>query len=284
MYHLQQIIHNQLKKMNIITIITVMMFIVMVFGLFDYTTGFELSFSFFYLIPISIAAWYSGIKAGIFITFLSISVWMVSNHLAGQIYSSNAIWYWNALIRILVFSGISRLISEFKTALYKERLLSQTDFLTGIKNSREFYTQAAIELARAKIRKQSFSVAYIDLDHFKKVNDEKGHTEGDNLLKTIVNDISGIIRKSDIFARIGGDEFVIFFPNTNQQAAALVVEKIENFVRIKMVESDSPVTMSIGVTTFLSVPQTVDDMLKTVDNLMYKAKKEGKNRTYYDVI
>jgi len=281
---LQQAIHSQIQKLSNRTIFAIAILMVFFLGLFDYATGFELSFSFFYLVPISFTAWYISGEAGIFITFLSISIWMISNQLAGEAYSTEAVRYWNALIRILVFSGISRLISEFKDALHKERLLSQFDFLTGIKNRREFFSQAEVELARARIHNRAFSVAYIDLDHFKQVNDQKGHEEGDNLLKTITNNISNIIRRTDIFARIGGDEFVIFFPDTNQQIAALVIEKIEGFVRKKMADANSPVTMSIGVLTFLTAPQSVDAMLTFVDKLMYEAKAEGKNRTLYDLI
>lgn len=216
--------HLVFLKLNRNTVLAIALALVALLGYLDYATGFEISFSFFYLIPISISAWYINQKVAWIITAISITTWMISNWLAGEIYSQEIIRYWNASVRFIVFYGISYLVGEFKLVLQNERRLSRTDYLTGISNSREFYNQAELEIKRADRYKHPLSAAYIDLDFFKRVNDEKGHKEGDKLLKTIVQIVSSNIRKTDVFARLGGDEFGLLLPNTDQRSARIVMQ------------------------------------------------------------
>ena len=159
--------------------------------------------------------------------------------------------------------------------------MSRTDYLTGISNSREFFNRAESELERARRYKSPFSVAYIDLDNFKQVNDKLGHSEGDRLLKAITQTISASIRKTDTFARLGGDEFVILFSNTEQEGAIPAVQKIEKIIVDEVKVIAIPVTLSVGVATFKSAPYSVDKMLQKADELMYRAKSQGKHQVCY---
>jgi diguanylate cyclase (GGDEF)-like protein len=281
MIHLLNGIHTFFLTLHRNTISLIVLGFVALLGWLDYTTGFEISFSFFYLVPISIAAWYLDIKVGYFISLLSITTWLFSNQLAGEMYSHEVIRYWNAFLRLSLFLVISALVHQFKVVLQKERLLSRTDFLTGITNTREFYTQAELELKRASRYKHPLTMVYLDLDHFKQVNDWKGHKEGDRVLRTVAQTIAGSIRKTDTVARLGGDEFALLLPNTDQSAARTVIAKLERAVMQQMQAIQSPVTMSIGVVTFLSTPKSVDELLHWADERMYQAKTQGKNRTYY---
>ena len=276
--------HVSFQNLNKRTIIAIVLLIVILLGWLDYTTGFEISFSFFYLIPITIATWYIDIKFGHAITILSISLWAISNWLAGQTYSQEIIRYWNASIRLVVFFIISDLINQLKSIIERERLLSRTDHLTGIANNREFYSQADLEFKRASRYGYPLSIAYIDLDNFKKVNDELGHQAGNRLLQSVANTISGEIRKTDIFARLGGDEFALLLPNTFQGSAEVVVKKIESVVNRHLKAIDSHVTLSIGVITYLSPPPSVDELIHKADEIMYQAKISGKGRTFYSQV
>lgn len=272
-------IHDRFTRMNIVSIMGVSLMLVAFLGWLDYVTGFELSFSFFYLLPIAFSAWYAGRRSAYLIVVMSVLTWGVSNHFAGQVFSSEAIRYFNGFVRLLMFLLIAWLIGELKQVNLRESTLARTDHLTGIMNTREFYERAQLEIKRASRNGQPFSVAYIDLDNFKQVNDEQGHSAGDELLKAITKTISNNLRETDLFARIGGDEFILLLPNTDLKKAGVVISKLE--ATVKAVLKITPVTFSAGVTTFGVQPETVDEILNIADALMYQAKLQGKNRVFY---
>jgi diguanylate cyclase (GGDEF)-like protein len=246
-------------------------------GFLDYITGFEISLSFLYLIPIALATWYVNSRAGYVVTAISVLIFILSNWAAGESYSREAIRYWNGFTRLMVFILVIWLLQEFKRALAHERMLSQTDPLTGIPNYREFYHQAGAELVRSNRSKLPISLAYIDLDGFKDINDRLGHRTGDILLRTVAQSFQATIRKTDTVARLGGDEFVILLPITSQAGAQCIMKRLhDNFLK-RMEGSEMNVTLSAGVVTFISPPATVDDMLHQADTLMYQAKAQGKN-------
>lgn len=259
------------------TILSIVLLIIVAFGWLDYLTGFEIAFSFFYLIPGSIAAWYIGRNSGFFITFVSMAVWVITNFAAGETFSKEIIRYWNASIRLFVFIIIIQLLEEFKRALNHERLLSHTDHLTGIPNSREFYFQTNEELLRAARSKLPIAVAYIDVDSFKKINDQFGHAEGDLTLRVIAQALTYSVRQTDTVARIGGDEFAILLPDTDQNGTMAVMNKVQKNLMEEMVRTKSNATFSIGVITFTHPPASVDELLQKADKVMYEVKSKGKN-------
>ena len=267
-----------LSKRGIFVLATLL---VALLGWLDYATGFEITFSFFYLFPITLAIWYFGYRAGLVITCMGVLTWLVSNWLAGQTYSNEWIRLFNAAVRLAAFSGIAYLLHELKTAYNNERTLSRIDFLTGVFNRREFTEQLELEVNRAKRLDYPITLAYIDIDNFKVINNEEGHKAGDTQLKLIAQTIMRSVRKTDVFARLGGDEFGLLLPNVNQANAKQVLKKIEKAVSQEMNHANSPVTLSMGVITFNAPPVTTDDLLQMADILMYEAKQSGKNRTYY---
>jgi GGDEF domain-containing protein len=248
MRHIEKFI-SKLSRRTIL--ISVLLFIFLL-GILDFCSGFETTFSFFYLIPIAIATWYLGKVEGRFMVVLSIITWAVSNRLAGEVYSQEIIRYWNAGIRLVVFFLFAELLHGLQLALLHEQALSRTDFLTGIYNSREFYERAELEILRARRNGNPMTVAYMDLDSFKQVNDRNGHSEGDKLL-----------------------------PDSDQLKARVALEKVKLALVNKMRESNLPITFSIGAVTFLSAPQSTDEMLHKADKLMYEVKESGKNEIAY---
>jgi diguanylate cyclase (GGDEF)-like protein len=271
-------LHEILSKLGKQAIFTLALLLIALFGYLDYLTGFEIASSFFYLIPITIAVWYIGQKAGGVVIAIYAILWLASNWQGGETCSSEAIHCFNASIRLVLFSGFSSLLNELKLALSHEHSLSRTDHLTGVHNSREFFDQAALELERAHRLEYPLSIAYIDVDNFKQINDRFGHSEGDKLLKLLAQTTTDVIRKVDIFARIGGDEFVILFPNTDQEGALSAARKMESAIADRMKALPLPLTLSIGLVTFTSAPFTVDKLLQTADEVMYRSKKQGKSR------
>lgn len=270
-----------LRRMKKGSILVIVFLIVVLLALVDYVAGFEISMSVFYLIPIFLGTWYLGIGTGRIMVLVSVLARSLVNLLAGQPYSQDSVRYWDMLLQLATFGIFAFLLHELRSAIRHERAMARTDELTGISNRREFFTQAELEIRRAKRHGYVFSLAYFDLDFFKQVNDERGHTEGDKVLKAISGLISGVIRQTDLFARLGGDEFALLLPDTAQKEARVVLEKVEKIVSDEMTCLHMPVTLSIGAVTFNSPPASVDEMIAKADSLMYQAKLGGKNQTLY---
>jgi diguanylate cyclase (GGDEF)-like protein len=180
-----------------------------------------------------------------------------------------------------VFLVVALTLGRLKRSLLHEKELARTDALTGIANRRAFFEIAGNELSRMNRYKRPFTIAYLDLDDFKLVNDRLGHEAGDDLLRFVSIAIRSTIRSSDLIARVGGDEFAILLPETNEEQARSVIEKINVSLHETLKTHDLTTTYSIGVVTYVRPPATVDDMLKKADHMMYAAKREGKNGTRY---
>ncbi len=141
---------------------------------------------------------------------------------------------------------------------------------------------AGIEIKKARRFKRPFTIMYFDLDNFKGVNDNFGHSEGDALLKRVAEMVKLAVRSIDIFARIGGDEFAVLMPDTDYNGSELVAKRIQEWVFRVAQEKNWPVTASIGLVTCIETPATADEMIKWADTVMYRAKNGGKNRIVHE--
>jgi len=246
-------------------------------GILDFVTGYEIAFSLFYLIPISLLTWVTGRRLGIVACLAGAIVWLLADMSAGSSYSHPVVYAWNALIRLSFFLIVTLLLSELRRSVQIERELAHTDYLTGAMNSRFFFELLQMEIDRFKRYQRPFSLAYIDLDNFKAVNDQFGHMTGDQVLRTVVGHAKGSMRKTDVVARLGGDEFALLLPETNQESAQVAISKIQSGLLQEMQKSRWPITLSVGVLTCVAAPPTRDELVKAADDLMYSAKREGKN-------
>jgi diguanylate cyclase (GGDEF)-like protein len=250
-------------------------------GIFDYLTGYELAFSLFYVFPIALMTWISGRRAGIIASVISSLVWLAADVASGNPYSSPFIPLWNTLIRLAFFIIITLLLAALKKALGHEKELARTDSLTGAVNSRFFYELTQMEMDRLQRYGRPFTLAYIDLDGFKELNDQFGHLEGDRVLQTIVQYTKKHTRRSDTIARLGGDEFAFLFPETDAKAARRVMNKLEKELFGEMRRNGWATTFSVGVVTCLVPPPSVNDLVKMADSLMYTVKRAGKKGIEY---
>jgi diguanylate cyclase (GGDEF)-like protein len=148
-------------------------------------------------------------------------------------------------------------------------------------NSRVFYDLLQTEINRSQRYKDPFTIAYIDLDNFKTVNDDFGHTTGDQVLRFVVDQVKKHLRKTDVVARLGGDEFVLLLPETNQESAQIVLAKFQRDILAEMQQNNWPVTLSIGVLTCIDAPQAIEEVVRMVDGLMYSVKRGSKNGIEY---
>jgi diguanylate cyclase (GGDEF)-like protein len=158
------------------------------------------------------------------------------------------------------------------------------DPLTGLPNRRSLDSRVGVEWGRAVREKEPLSALMLDIDNFKQYNDTYGHMQGDILLQTAASVFSKTVRRSgDFVARWGGEEFTILLPNTDREAAAAIAEQIraniENTIVPRPNGEATRVTISIGVNTKTQeMENTVSEFLIKADDLLYKAKREGKNR------
>jgi len=151
------------------------------------------------------------------------------------------------------------------------------DSLTGVYNRNKFDELVAIELKRDKRYNNSLSIAIVDIDHFKIFNDTYGHLIGDEVLIMIADYLNTNVRDTDVFARWGGEEFVILFPQTTKEKAQLVCEKLRVGISCLEHKIAGNVTASFGVTQYKE-NDVLSTLFKRADDSLYKAKESGRNR------
>ncbi|HOT62213.1 MAG TPA: diguanylate cyclase [Treponemataceae bacterium] len=156
--------------------------------------------------------------------------------------------------------------------------LALKDTLTGLLNRRAFLPMLEHELQRRNRFGSVASLIVADIDHFKRVNDKFGHDVGDIVLKEIAKALEGAIRSTDTLARWGGEEFIILLPDTDEQRALALAEKIRESVMALRFEKCPPITISLGVAQH-ETEETYDDWFKKTDHALYRAKQTGRNKS-----
>lgn len=173
----------------------------------------------------------------------------------------------------IVFSDIT-LAEKYQQELEK---LTVTDALTGIGNRRFFHQKMKEEIARAKRSEENLSVIMFDIDYFKNVNDEYGHDVGDEVLIEYTKLISSFLRDTDVFCRIGGEEFMIILPTASKENALKIAEKIRK--EVETYNKIVPITMSFGVTQYIK-GEDIEFIFKRADSALYRAKEAGRNTVH----
>ncbi|MFL6624488.1 MAG: diguanylate cyclase [Sulfurifustis sp.] len=170
--------------------------------------------------------------------------------------------------------------AELEAARRKAEQLATTDPLTGIYNRRGLFELAEQQLKLARRSGQPFSILMFDLDHFKRVNDTYGHAEGDRVLCDVVAAGREVVRDSDLFGRIGGEEFLVALPDTDLDAAAEIAERIRGRIaeRVRVGDSHEPITASVGIACLSEARTNMDKLESAADAALYRAKRNGRNR------
>ncbi len=172
-------------------------------------------------------------------------------------------------------------LAEIVMAEIELRQLASTDMLTGAMSRRSFRDDGANAVALSLRHDTPLSCIAIDIDHFKRVNDDFGHTAGDKVLVATSAAIRESLRQSDRFARIGGEEFAVLLPHTDRAGALEVAEKLREKVAAKVVDTGAAklsVTASFGVACLDSATKDLDTLLACADTALYQAKRSGRNR------
>ncbi len=165
------------------------------------------------------------------------------------------------------------------------RLLANTDALTNISNRRVLFEQGEKFTCIYEKYDKTFSLMILDIDHFKRINDEYGHPAGDKVLKEISTVISENVRKEDLVCRYGGEEFAILFKNMGHENRSSI-ENIKNKIKEHLftINEDTSIslTFSAGVVTYNSKVTSFDELVKKADALLYEAKRTGRDKIIYD--
>jgi diguanylate cyclase (GGDEF)-like protein len=187
-------------------------------------------------------------------------------------------------VSLVQYLGVGGLVAFLVEWLHQERERAGTDHLTGVRNIRSFHRRLRGEVRLARKLHRPFTVAYLDVDDFKQVNDRFGHQRGDVLLRLVAITIQAQIRREDTVARVGGDEFAVLLSSAGPEAAQAFGRKIHQSLLSGMQEARFPVTVSIGVATFARPPDSMDDPMRKADELLYAVKVSSKNGVKHEVI
>ena len=256
----------------------ILIFIVML-GIIDLLTGYEYSFSVFYLTPIAIASWYDNFKITMLTIVLAGVTWFIADSTAGHHYSNPIIPFWNALVRLGFFTIVAYLLSHVHKNWLAMKNLAMKDELTGLDNRRAFDIEYRI-LRKLNYRKQSsITIGIIDLDGFKQVNDTYGHQRGDEVLVKFSQLLKQASRNTDVVACLGGDEFAIILLDTDEEHVKQHDERLRELFNASGLKQKYGVDFSMGLAILSELPENLEDATKTADQLMYQSKSLGKSQT-----
>jgi diguanylate cyclase (GGDEF)-like protein len=258
--------------------------LVLAIGGLDTITSYDISVSALYLLPIILIAWFEGGLPAAIISIFSAITWALSDLASGHVYSHITVPIWNATMVLGMFLIVAYSITAIKKLLIKEREHAHTDDLTGVANIKFFYEQARTEISKSTTDKRPLTLAYIDIDNLRHINDTLGHTAGDYLLHEAAQIMRSTLRSTDIISRLGGSKFAILMPETENDNATAVIYKVQEHLLDIVKHNDWPVTFSIGVVTCDSPTYTIDELIKVAGDLMNTAKESGKNMVKFKIL
>lgn len=242
----------------------------------DYATGFRLHFTVMYAVPLMIFTWITSRLLGVILAIVMCTTWAYVDVVAGYYRDQPQLLYWDwgavLLGYVIMIAGVAALRDLLKNAHSESR----RDPLSGLVNKAGFYQVVGAEIEMCRRYHRTLSIAYIDCDDFKTVNDKFGHHVGDDLLRIVSTTMARKLRASDLAGRLGGDEFAVMLPETSAEACRMVIEMLQQRLLLEMKQHDWPVTFSIGIATFMRMPTSIEEMIRQADKLMYAVKHSSK--------
>lgn len=267
----------------------------------DNAAGKYVSLDYFYIIPVILAAWRGNRDVSLFLVFAGGIGWFicewpfsvpnavspagerVSAEVAAQLHPEPLFRVWEATMLTGFLAVVCLLTCRLRETFERERSEARTDSLTGLANRRTFCERLDHEIERMRRTQRPFTLAVIDLDNFKYVNDHFGHLEGDEVLRTIARHMLDQLRVTDLPGRTGGDEFALLLTETDATGARTCLMELMTELMRAMSERNWPVGCSIGAVTFRVPVQSVNEALHLADEQMYAAKRAGKGRLEQEV-
>jgi len=276
-------IFSILEKRTPKTITKLSFVLILILGVMQFLFRETVTIAPLYIFPILFSSWYGSKITGILSAFLSTLVFIIIETAYNRVLPT-----FNELLLLsapylTAYVLLAILIINFRDVHRIEVYAADTDNLTGLHSARSFYVELANELLRSKRYDHVFSLAYLDVDNFKSINDSLGHREGDKLLKEVANCLVSSLRGTDVIARLGGDEYACLLHETNQQKAKSAFLKTVDLLNKRMVKNKWDVSFSIGVMTFENIPEDIKEAIDLADKLMYSVKNDNKDNIAYQV-
>lgn len=238
-----------------------------------------------YLFPVFLTSWFAGTSIGFLFCILSIAARLAADFWSGSVfYRYPAVYYWNIITEFAVLLLMSLLFSILKNTLDADKRRSKIDPLTGALNRSSFFEQAEHELNRARRHHRFFSVIYLDIDNFKKINEQFGYQTGDELLVVLASVLENSIRNYESLSRFSGDEFILLMPEADEEAALSYLSKIRSELKQAIKSKNWDAEISMCALVYLTAPNSVDEILRTADEIMYSVKKSEKSSMLHTVI
>jgi diguanylate cyclase (GGDEF)-like protein len=212
---------------------------------------------------------------GAFITALTVMSFIPYMYLT---YKANDFgMYIDVVLLSMALADRMKMTQEKKLIAEKE---AKTDILTGLYNRRAYYEISHMEFERLLRHHRTLSVIMFDVDHFKEINDTYGHAVGDQVLKSVATIVKGVIREYDYAFRMGGDEFLLLLPETNERQALFLAERIRKRVaNKKFTDKDNTffITASFGISQYNHIERSMESIVKRADKALYEVKESGRN-------
>ena len=253
--------------------------LVVAVGTAEALSGFEVSLLSLYAVPVALAAWAVTPRTAYTLAAVAVTLPTPFAALAGEPIGWAVIW--SVLSNFVLLGIIVMLLTTLRRRLSDEAAFVATDTLTGLLNRGSFIAQLDAELTRAARYGRAFTLAYVDLDNFKAVNDLEGHDAGDELLRRIADALRSSTRQTDVLGRLGGDEFAAVLPEITGGATGSVLENLRKQLSRAMAKGGWPVTFSIGAVTFETPIDTSREALRVADAAMYAVKRSGKDGIHH---
>ena len=253
-------------------------------ALADMLTPPELNLALAFVFVVLIATWNLGWARGLAFALAGCLVQYVAllSHASEILYTP--VWFAWVANRCIILLLVVALTHPLKVLFDRHAAAARIDSLTGAANHKHFHEALQAEASRSARSGAPFSVAFLDCDDFKLVNDHFGHAVGDKVLRGIVNAASACTRRSDTVARLGGDEFAILLPSAGAAEALVVVRRFREVLESEQRPHPWASTVSIGLASFARGPIHADAVMSICDALMYRAKRSGKGHLEHESI
>ncbi len=247
--------------------------LVVFIGYVDLVTGYEVSFSIFYVLPITAVSWFTNKRVGYSFCVLSAIVWLLADFGSGHEYSNFLFPYWNMIVRLGFFVIIALILSELRVRLDREAELARRDFVTGLPNRRHFQELVELQLSPNTSGDGPLTLAYVEWGALKMVNEQLGFTIGDQTLM----DIGEVIRKKapaqNLVARIGPARFAMCLPSTSSESARPVITEVFKDLRLFEKQRGRGPLLWVAALTCVPLPENVEPLFEEAERLLEEAKR-----------
>jgi diguanylate cyclase (GGDEF)-like protein len=247
-------------------------------AVFRVTAGHGVPLVDFFLIPVAAVGWLTrsrwyGYAAAVVAAAVSIAMVLVGPTAAPLGPAAVA-----GGARLILYLVVLSALGAMRHMQLEHESEARTDPLTGTANGRAFRIAALAEIDRSRRYHHELSLAYLDIDDLKAINDHLGHVEGDQALVQASHAMRRLVRSVDTVARLGGDEFAILMPETRLPEARTLMDRLQEEIAGLMTSAGQQLSCSIGLVTFLRPPASLQQLISAGDDLMYEAKRNGKDR------